>query len=192
MLTVTKVYKIRNKCLFPKFPVSFTCNAGEHIWVSGLNGTGKTTLLEILAGHLSHEGFCSHYDSMLISSSHQSNTLWTLNECVSMFKYLFNSSLGTNEVIEMVGLSSCKNNKLSNLSKGQFQRLNLSQLLLSNKKIWLLDEPNLGLDIYGIDILKKCIKRHLKSGGAVIEANTSWCYDWTASQKVFTQKYNSS
>ena len=52
----------------------------------------------------------------------------------------------TNELIEVVGLTSVKNKKMRKFSGGMIQRVGIAQAMLNNPKILILDEPTAGLD----------------------------------------------
>jgi heme exporter protein A len=56
------------------------------------------------------------------------------------------------------------------LSAGQKRRLALSRLMLSNARLWLLDEPTLGLDTGSIGLFGDMLAAHRKAGGMVIAA----------------------
>ena len=188
MLHIKDIFKLRSQLTFPSLPVSFSAREGEHLWVNGLNGSGKTTLLEILAGHLTHEGYCSQYNHLYIPAQYQFDYTWTVSDCIHLFIFLHKSTHSLQFIIDEIRLEANKNQSIRTLSKGQLQRLLLSQLLMSNSKIWLLDEPFLGLDLKSSIDLKEWISIHLKNKGIVIEAGPLWSHEYQPSQTVLMNR----
>lgn len=66
------------------------------------------------------------------------------------------------EVVEVVDLKNRINDKVKKYSLNMKQRLGLAQVLLSNPKVLILDEPTNGLDPSGIIELRNLIKRLAK------------------------------
>jgi len=54
------------------------------------------------------------------------------------------------------------------LSQGQQKRVALSRLLLSRAKLWLLDEPFVGLDLAAVELLQSVIRDHVAKEGMVV------------------------
>jgi ABC-2 type transport system ATP-binding protein len=52
----------------------------------------------------------------------------------------------TDELIDLVGLSNVRDNKMKKFSGGMIQRVGIAQAMLNNPKILILDEPTAGLD----------------------------------------------
>ncbi len=71
-------------------------------------------------------------------------------------------------ILERVKLTGQANQKIKTLSKGQLQRVGLSNLLLSDAKLLILDEPFSGLDPIGIRELKDLILELKKEGRSVL------------------------
>ena len=61
------------------------------------------------------------------------------------------------EVLEIVGLSERKKDKISTYSLGMKQRLGIAQALLNDPTVIILDEPANGLDPIGIVQLRELI-----------------------------------
>ena len=58
-------------------------------------------------------------------------------------------------------------NQVSDYSHGMKQKLCLVASLLHNPKIWILDEPTVGLDIIATEELKKMLREYANSGNCV-------------------------
>ena len=54
------------------------------------------------------------------------------------------------------------------MSAGQQRRVSLARMLLSQTKLWVLDEPFTALDKNGVAFLQQRFSEHLKSGGAIL------------------------
>jgi heme exporter protein A len=54
------------------------------------------------------------------------------------------------------------------LSAGQKRRLGLARMMISNRPVWVLDEPSVSLDAASIRQLEEVIKFHLQNGGAAL------------------------
>ncbi len=59
------------------------------------------------------------------------------------------------------------NNQISNYSHGMKQKLCLVASLLHSPKIWILDEPTVGLDIMTVEELKKMMREYANHGNTV-------------------------
>ena len=75
------------------------------------------------------------------------------------------------KAIEIFNLKNLLDIKIENLSSGEKRRVSLSRLILSNSKIWFLDEPTNGLDKKNTLIFFKILKHHLNSNGSAIIAS---------------------
>jgi heme exporter protein A len=74
------------------------------------------------------------------------------------------------EALERVQISGCSTLPARAMSAGQKRRLALARVLLSDSKLWILDEPITNLDATGISLFESYIAMHLKRGGAVLTA----------------------
>lgn len=155
--------------------VSFSLEQGELLWLKGANGSGKTTLMRILAG-LSQassgdfvlDGLSRHY------VSHQLNLIDSLSvqESVEQLFPLYGIDGVTtgriDEALATVGLTGIETLRVSQLSAGQKQRLNLLLLVLDKRPLWLLDEPYSNLDKDGRVWLNNLLTEHLENNGMAI------------------------
>jgi len=162
--------------------LSFEINSGEVLKVSGPNGSGKTSLLRIIAGLSSFESGELAYDSFNVNSEEYKldflylghlSSLSSELSCVENLEY--SSLLGTNdlkhdytEALQHVGLEKYENDLVGSLSAGQKKRIALSLLFITQSKVWLLDEPFSALDSKAIRIFEKRIEDHCNNGGICI------------------------
>jgi heme exporter protein A len=72
--------------------------------------------------------------------------------------------------LEAVGLQALADLPARMLSAGQKRRLALSRLMLSTARLWLLDEPTLGLDTASIERFGALLAGHRGGGGIVVAA----------------------
>ncbi len=182
-LTAKNLSCIRNeKVLFGD--LSFELNAGEILHITGANGSGKTSLLRILSslappetgelywgGQLIHE-VRSAYLSNLVYIGHWAcvkNEL-TVIENLANFNALGCQAplLNSTQALAEVGLSSYQNTFVRQLSAGQKRRVALSCLLLQDRKLWILDEPQTALDKHALTTLEEMLKRHVCGGGMLV------------------------
>ena len=82
----------------------------------------------------------------------------------------FNGHKGAtpSEIAHQVGLRRVASQSARTLSAGQRKRCALARLLLSDGKLWLLDEPYANLDREGISMLDGMLRGHLNAGGACV------------------------
>lgn len=144
--------------------ISFSLGNKEKVGLIGLNGTGKTTLLRILAG-------LEKPDSGKIEISKEEHIEYLPQE------YSFNDDLMVGEILEdmvdnpkteMYKVTKVLNKlglsdidifaQVNTFSEGQKMKLYLAKLLINNPSILLLDEPTNHLDITGIRWLEGFIK----------------------------------
>jgi heme exporter protein A len=80
------------------------------------------------------------------------------------------TGIGAEAALEEVGLGAIGALDAGYLSAGQTRRLALARLLVTDRKVWLLDEPLAALDAEGALLAVRLIARRLETGGAVIAA----------------------
>ena len=169
--------------------LSFELNSGEVLKVSGPNGSGKTSLMKILAGLSSFETGSIDYDGTKINSERYNldflyqGHLAALSpelSCLENLKYtmrLGNDSLDLDfsDALKKVGLKKFENELVGKLSAGQKKRIALSLLFITQSKVWLLDEPFSALDSKAIKIIETRVEDHCNSGGICILTTHQEC-----------------
>ena len=71
-------------------------------------------------------------------------------------------------LLELVGLSEHRRQRLREFSKGMLQRIGLAQALLNEPELVILDEPTSGLDPGGRRLVRDVIKAQRERGAAVL------------------------
>ena len=147
--------------------VSLEIPKGSFYGLLGPNGAGKSTLIRIFSTLLlpsdgkvtvlgydvkTHANDIRWKISLVAGGEMSGYGLLTVYEQLWMFA-MFNglsnkeAKESINSLIEVVGLNDSKDTKLSELSTGMRQKMNLVRGLMSNPEVLFLDEPTLGLDV---------------------------------------------
>jgi heme exporter protein A len=71
-------------------------------------------------------------------------------------------------LIEMVGLSEYRNERVQTFSRGMQQRLSVARAIIHDPLILFLDEPFTGLDQQGAENLKQLLRRFQNQGKTMI------------------------
>lgn len=146
----------------------------------GPNGSGKSSLLRLLAGlNAPASGYITLESELKdVGISEQTHYVGHADAIKPSLTVAQNLSfwaqfLGGNEndlPLDDFGLRHLKDDPAQLLSAGQKRKLALTRLLVTKRKLWLLDEPSIGLDISSLAALQSVIQKHLGEGGLVIAA----------------------
>lgn len=159
----------------------FTINPGEALVLEGRNGSGKTSLLRIICGirlpesgqvlwegedifrlgpeFREHIAYLGHKDG----SKQDLSPMENLRIAQGLGKAREGISL--DEALDQVGLFGFEDVPTRNLSAGQQRRLAIARLLVTDAKLWILDEPFTSLDRKGIEQMERLFEGHLARGG---------------------------
>lgn len=164
--------------------LSFELSSGEILHIKGENGTGKTSLLRILAGlalpvcgEITFDGYdCrkyrSEYNEQIAFMGHKLGIKLELTALENIRSYCELGNHCTDQqimaVLQQVGLYGFEEMYCNQLSAGQKRRVALAQAILSKTRLWILDEPFTSLDVVGVEFFLKMIHQHVTKGGMVL------------------------
>ena len=163
--------------------VDFAADSGECIGILGTNGTGKSTLLSILAGVLRPDDgvfLCDGTDllrapkvrSRAVGYVPQGTPLIEeLTAYDNLFLWYDKESL-TKELnggmLDMLGIPEFLRLRVSKMSGGMKKRLSIGCALAGHPPIFLLDEPMSALDIVCKQKIKDYLESYKRAGGILI------------------------
>ena len=162
--------------------ISLDLSEGQHLLISGANGTGKTSLLRVICGltiptggtilwnqlatnnidcrYYEHLAYLGHKNALIPELTARENLEYTFEGNRSINR--------TSSVLEAFDLNNYLDQYAEKLSNGQIRKIALSRILLSEKTLWILDEPVANLDTSGTQFLLAEMQAHLDQGGMLI------------------------
>jgi heme exporter protein A len=162
--------------------LSFALPAGKALAVTGRNGSGKSSLLRLIAGLLrpaagrialedgdpeltlaEQAHYLGHQDPL--------KSALTVRENLQFWSAFFGAAAtACDEALATTGLAELAELPAAYLSAGQRRRLSLARLISVKRPIWLLDEPTSALDRAGQARLAELMRAHLAQGGLILAA----------------------
>ncbi|MBL0702933.1 MAG: ATP-binding cassette domain-containing protein [Sulfurospirillum sp.] len=151
-------YKIEN---FKLDNISFKVNKGEYFTLLGQSGSGKTLLLESIAGFNSITGTINFEGRDISKLSPENRDVGFVYQDFALFpnlnvkdnimfagkyKHVSNPKETLNDLTNFLGLTQLLKRDVDNLSGGERQRVAIARALFAKPKILLLDEPLSAID----------------------------------------------
>jgi ABC-2 type transport system ATP-binding protein len=173
-----RVYAAKPRPIVALDGVDLLVRPGELFGLLGPNGAGKTTLIKILttlllptSGSARVFGFDVVHETKqirrimnMVAGGEQSGYgLLKVREQLWMFSQFYGLTPGegwrrVDQLVEAVGLGEQAEQKVSTLSTGQRQKMNLARGFLNDPWVLFLDEPTLGLDVGAARIVRRLIE----------------------------------
>lgn len=184
MLSVVGLACVRGDRLLFR-DVSFSVPPGGLLHVQGANGSGKTSLLRLLVGLAVPARGAVRWRDRPILELHgdywrELHYLGHMNAVKDDLTAVENLVIGARlsgapvavgrvcAVLEEVDLARSQHLPARVLSHGQKRRIALARLLLSEKPLWVLDEPFAALDTAFLALLRRVLEAHLARGGLAV------------------------
>ncbi|RYZ64994.1 MAG: ABC transporter ATP-binding protein, partial [Proteobacteria bacterium] len=157
--------------------LSFSVRKGEVVGFLGPNGAGKTTTMKIITGFMAASsgsvrvgGYDVFENPIEVKRKigylpetppvYGEMTVESYLKFVARLKGVEKSRLKSlvDRAIEKTDLGSVRKRLIQNLSKGYRQRVGISQALVSDPEVLILDEPTVGLDPRQVAEVRSLIK----------------------------------
>jgi heme exporter protein A len=154
--------------------VDLSLKGGEAGLLRGPNGTGKSSLIRVIAGLLQpFAGSVAHDGGMALADESLALDLdLPLARALGFWAGLDGAGGdGVARALARTGLAALADIPVRMLSTGQRKRAVLARVAASGAPVWLLDEPANGLDTQGVAMLGEMIAAHLAGGGIVLAAS---------------------
>ena len=167
--------------------VSFSAHPGQVLGYLGPNGSGKSTTVKLLTGLLEPTSGRILYNGTSIHDQliEYRRALGYVPEEAHVYSYLtgpeFLSLIGRlrnmpetqlqrriADLLEIWGLTDARHTQLASYSKGMRQKVLISAALLHDPQILILDEPDAGLDVTALLVLRAVVARLAARGRVVL------------------------
>lgn len=159
--------------------IDLNIQKGRVVGILGPNGSGKTTLIKILSGILQQskgEAYINGkkpgpYTKSIVSYLPDRNFLYDwmkIQDAINMYKDFF-EDFDENKADDLLTFMKLeKDMKISSLSKGMKEKLNLTLILSRHAKVYILDEPIAGVDPVARDQILDAIINNYEENSSMI------------------------
>jgi len=165
MLNVYNLEKKYNEVIIDNVSIDMS-KPGLYIFI-GINGSGKSTILKILAGSIFKTSGKIEKD-VSISYLPDKYTMPKLMSVISYVELILDMYGKKSEASNLIGLYQIPKRRIGELSKGNQQKLGLLQVLSNDSDCYILDEPLDGLDDFAKHLVKNIITDKIKNGSIIL------------------------
>lgn len=184
---LTRRFELPDRDVVAADQISFHVDVGEVFGLLGPNGAGKTTCMRMILGLLkSNQGYAEIHGFRsdeqpeevkrrvgFVSSSAGVYQWLTAHEMLSFFGDVYGMSTDDcdariEELSKLLGFEEFLHRRCAGLSTGEKQRINLARAMIHDPSVMIFDEPTLGLDVVGSQVIFRHIDLLRQQGKAVI------------------------
>lgn len=169
--------------------VSLQVEDGEIVGILGPNGAGKTTLLRMLGSLmeptegqvlLTDEEGAEVTDMVerkkqvgYLSGNTKLYQRLSVREMLRLFASIYKldkevTERRIQEIFQVLQMDEFGDNRIGKLSTGQTQRASIARCLIHQPRLYIFDEPTLGLDILSSEAIVQFMKKEKERGKAVV------------------------
>jgi len=187
-LKVRNLYKVyQNAKYISARNVSFEVNEGEIFGFLGVNGAGKSTTIKCITGiipftagsieicgyDIKEKPFEAKSSFGFVPDNHAVYDKLTGSEYVSYIASIYKVPKEEYQerfdvLVKKFNLQNSINNQIMSYSHGMKQKISIIGALIHKPKLWILDEPMVGLDPQSILDVKNYMKEYAANGDSVI------------------------
>lgn len=165
---------------------------GEIYGITGLNGSGKTAFLKVLATIMepaSGKVLISGYDAVkdrnnirpligYMPDSESFENRLSIREYLDFFLSMYKKNRGDypvslNNLLDTMGLKQMSDIRMSDLSAGIKQKISFVRSLMHNPSVLLLDDPECGMDWEGLEAMTSILRDRSSRGTAIVISSRS-------------------
>lgn len=166
--------------------VNMLLEKGKIYGLVGMNGSGKTVLMKCICGFLQPtKGKVTVEGKVIGKDADFPESLGLMIETPGFIPYmsgksnlqnlaLIKNEIGDREIeeaMQLVGLESGLKKRVSKYSLGMRQRLGIAQAIMEKPRLLILDEPFNGLDVQGVEDIRKLLMRLQEDGVTILLAS---------------------
>ena len=146
--------------------LDFEVQRGERVAIMGVNGIGKSTLVKILTGVVTHDEGDVTWGHEIHTSYFSQDHHELLNKHINVFDWLNEGAIGCNEqkvrktLGQMLFVKDDVEKDILSLSGGEAARLLLAKVMLESPNLLILDEPTNHMDLETIEALAKALRQY--------------------------------
>jgi len=167
--------------------ISFEVKEGEIFGFLGLNGAGKSTTIKCITGIIPFTSgkieICGHdiqtdpFNAKrhfgFVPDNHAVYDKLTGTEYINYIANLYGveetkRKENFDKLVQLFNLQNAVNNQILSYSHGMKQKISIIGALIHEPKLWILDEPMVGLDPQSIFEVKEYMKEYVKRGNSVM------------------------
>lgn len=187
MIQIEELTKIYNGKVTAVDNISFSVNDGEIVGFIGPNGAGKTTTIKMLTGIMRADSGMILINGIDIAKNplEAKQIIGYISDNPDIFLKLTGLEyihfvadiykVGNEERTERIayyakqfGMEQSLGERMSSYSHGMRQKIMIIAALVHNPKVWILDEPMVGLDPQAAYNLKQMMRKHADEGNSVL------------------------